>query len=256
MPGRVATRADGDRWLRRLGQGEGIRFRIFCFPYAGGSASMFRSWPALLPPSVGLAAVQLPGRDDRFGERPCSEMSPLLEGIMDAMRPHLDLPYALFGYSFGAQVSFNLAHALLAAGLPGPGGLFVAASPGPSEQCPVPAWTESDAGLTSYLRDLGGTPSAVLDNPELLQLVLPALRADLTALATWPYRARPALPMPIHAFSGEQDESSAAPRLMASWRRETSGRFQHTILPGGHFFVNNALPALAAAISGDLAAHS
>jgi hypothetical protein len=99
----------------------------------------------------------------------------------------------------------------------------------------------------AYLRDMGGTPADVLDNPDLLALMLPTLRADLTVVATWPYRRRPRPPVPIHAFTGA-DAPSASPALMASWRHETDDRFEQTVLPGGHFFVTTELPALASAI--------
>jgi medium-chain acyl-[acyl-carrier-protein] hydrolase len=213
---------------------------------------MFRDWPTLLPAYVGVEAAMLPGREGRFRERPFEQMNALVEALVDALGPQLDLPYALFGYSFGAQLSFNLAHGLRAAGLPEPSGLFVAASAGPSVLGYVPGVHETDEELVAYMRSLGGTSSAVLDNADLLELTLPALRADLRAVATLPYTPRPALSMPIHAFSGAADPTSACPELMAAWQRETTGPFQHTVFAGGHFFIDETLPELTAAISRDL----
>ncbi|MDI1460732.1 alpha/beta fold hydrolase [Catellatospora sp. KI3] len=246
------TRATADRWLRRYHRGGTPRLRLYCLHYAGGSPSMFRDWPALLPAHVAVEAFMLPGRDGRFREPALERMDALVGALVEALRQQPDTPYALFGYSFGAQVSFHLAHALREAGLPQPRTLFVAASAGPSELGHVPGVDETDEELVGYMRSLGGTSSAVLDNPELLDLVLPTLRADLRTVATLPYTPRPPLAVPIHAFSGEADPTSANPELMAAWQRETTGPFRQTVFPGGHFFIDDALPELAAAIGADL----
>lgn len=242
-----------DRWLRRLSPGEPARFRLICLHCAGSGPGMFRELPDHLPADVSVEAVLLPGRENRIAERPYDRMGPLVEDLADALGPRLDLPYAFFGYSMGAQVSYNLTHTLRDRGLPLPRGLFVAASPGPYLQREVPAWNESDDRLVAYLRDLGGTAQNVLDDPDLLDLLLPTLRADLTVVATWPYRARPALPMAVRAFSGAED-GPASPERMGAWRMETHGPFRQSVLPGGHFFITDSLPAVAGAIASDLPA--
>ncbi|HZM79467.1 MAG TPA: thioesterase domain-containing protein [Candidatus Limnocylindrales bacterium] len=249
----IQARPNTSRWIKSFHGHAAPQTRLFCFHYAGGSATMFRDWPAHLPSHVGVEAVLLPGRDNRMREKPIDRMDLLVEAIVEAMRPRLDRPYALFGYSMGAQVSFNVAHGLAAAGLPPPSTLFVAASPGPSEEREVPAWDKPDEHLVEYLVAMGGTPPKLLNDAGWLELILPTLRADLTAVATCAYAARPPLPMPIHAFGGEQDES-ASPALMASWRKETTGRFTQTSLPGEHFFITAQLPALLAAVSANLPA--
>ncbi|WP_394437425.1 thioesterase II family protein [Streptomyces sp. SGAir0957] len=241
-----------NRWVRPLNpSGTAPRCRLFCLHCAGSGPGMFRELPALVPADVSVEAVLLPGRENRIAERPYDRMGPLVDALVEALGPHLDLPYAFFGYSMGAQVSFNLAHALRAQGLPLPAGLFVAASPGPYLQREVPAWNESDERLVAYLRDLGGTAQNVLDDPDLLDLLLPTLRADLTVVATWPYRARPALPMAIRAFSGAED-GPASPARMEKWGMETGGAFRQTVLPGSHFFINESLPHIADVITADL----
>ncbi len=208
---------------------------------------MYRAWAPLMPPGVSVEPVLLPGRDGRFRERPFDRMAPLATAVADALGPRLDRPYALFGYSMGAQVAFHVAHALRVARLPQARALFVGASPGPFLQREVPAWDQSDEHLVSYLRDMGATPQHVLDDPELLALMLPTLRADLTAVATCPYTPRPPLPMPIHAFAGSGD-AAASPERMRSWARETGSAFRLTVLAGGHFFLDDHLPAVAGAV--------
>jgi medium-chain acyl-[acyl-carrier-protein] hydrolase len=251
VSGTASTVARQDRWVRRLSSGDDPRCRLFCLHAAGSGPGMFRDLPVHLPDCVSVEAVLLPGRENRIAERPYDRMEPLVEALAEALCRRLDLPYAFFGYSMGAQVSFNLTHALRDRGLPLPVGLFVAASPGPYLQREVPAWNESDVRLVEYLRELGGTAPHVLDDPDLLDLLLPTLRADLTVIATWPYRTRPTLPVAVRAFSGAED-GPASPERMGAWRMETHGVFRQSVLPGGHFFINDALPTVADVIATDL----
>lgn len=251
MSGAASAGARQGRWVRRLGSGENPRCRLFCLHGAGSGPGMFRDLPVHLPDDVSVEAVLLPGRENRIAERPYDRMGPLVEALAEALGRRLDLPYAFFGYSMGAQVSYNLTHALRRRGLPLPMGLFVAASPGPYLQREVPGWNESDDRLVEYLRELGGTAPQILDDPDLLGLLLPTLRADLTVIATWPYRTRPTLPVAVRAFSGTED-GPASPERMGAWRMETHGVFRQTVLPGGHFFINGAMPAMAHIITADL----
>jgi len=226
------------RWLRRFGTTTEPESRLFCFHSAGGAASAYQGWAELLPAGVELVAVQLPGRESRFTEPPHDRMAPLVGDLTEVLDPLLDRPFAFFGHSMGARVAFSLAHAL---GERGPARLFVAGSPAPSLLVPVPAWNGSDAGLVRYLADLGGTPPEVLADAELLSLLLPALRADLTVVATWDYPDHEPLTCDLHALSGRLDPY-APPARMAAWAKETSAAFTLDTLPGGHFFVRTELP--------------
>ncbi|MEU7530523.1 alpha/beta fold hydrolase [Saccharothrix sp. NPDC042600] len=223
-----------ERALRWFGPTTG-RVRLVCFHYAGGTASMFRDWPGRLPEDVSLVAVQLPGRDTRLDEHPHDRMGPLVAELVDVLSPVLDTPFAFYGHSMGARVSLFLAHALRALGGPDPLSLFVASSAAPALMTRVRGWDESDDGLVQYLRDLGGTPPIVFERPDLLELFLPALRADLTVVATAGPPPRPALTVPLHVFSGADDVEASAER-MAAWSEETTGPFTHEVVKGGHFF--------------------
>lgn len=208
---------------------------LFCMPFAGGGAAAYRTWPDLLPKSVEPVAVMLPGRESRFAEEPFDRMAPLLEHLLDDLPAWLDRPYACFGYSMGARVGLALTQAVSARGLPGPSALFVAASPGPSLPVEVPGWNGSDEELTEHLHRLGGIPDELRAEPEVLELMLPTVRADLAVVATWPHGGVP-VARPIHAFAGI-DDWYATPDRMQAWERETTDRFQLTVVPGGHFFL-------------------
>lgn len=241
-----------DEWVRYLANRPDATVRLFCFHYAGGAASVFRQWPRGLPDWVEPVAIQLPGRENRFGEPLFDRMAPLVATLLDVLPPHLDPPFAFFGCSMGARVAFALGHALRDAGDPLPEALFLAASPGPSQPIRVPGWDESDELLVQYMRDLGGTPDDVLADADLLSVLLPTVRADLTVVATWPYTAPAPLPVPIHALAGSGDPY-ATPNRMLAWSRETSTAFAHHVIPGDHFFIHGAVDRVIDVVTGGLA---
>jgi surfactin synthase thioesterase subunit len=231
-----SLRGPGIKWFRRSGPtGESAVLRLFCFPYAGGSAAYFRDWRLRLPPGVEVMAVQLPGREDRFTEPPFREIWALAEAVADAMTGELDLPYACFGISMGARVALAVSYVVRERGLRQPEQMFVASSCAPSRGTPVRGWNEPDEMLIAYLRELGGTAAEVLDSTELLDVYLPVVRADLAVVATCPSRIGPPLAMPLRAFAGV-DDTQAPPEYMRDWHRETSVAFNLTVVSGGHFF--------------------
>ncbi|GIH25279.1 thioesterase [Acrocarpospora phusangensis] len=235
--------------VRLLAPGSTSAMRLVCFPYAGGGLSVYRA----LRPSAGVEVlgVQLPGREDRYHESPFQRMSELVDWLCAILPPYLDRPTAFFGHSMGARVALALTRRLSADGGPSPRALFVSGSPGPCLNTTVGGWNEPDDGLISWLRRMDGTPREILERPEILNALLPTLRADLTVVATHPYHDGEPLSIPIHAFAGEDDDY-AGPDRMAYWRRETTGRFQLSPLPGGHFFLTSQLPAILTALDRDL----
>lgn len=253
---RDARRGPQNKWLRRFGPAEESRaLRLFCFHYAGGSATSFKDWRFLFPPDVDVVAVQLPGRENRFAEQPFRQMRPLAEAVADAMAGELDLPYACFGFSMGARVALAVSHVLRERGLRQPSHLFAASSCAPFLNMPVRGWNESDEMLIAYLRDLGGTADEILDNEEVLEIYLPSVRADLAVIGTCPPRSGPPLAMPMRAFAGA-DDTQAPPERMRDWYRETSAAFSLTTVSGGHFFDAAGTTTMISQIASDLAAYA
>lgn len=251
-----AHRGPQNKWLRRFGPvHESGVLRLFCFHYAGGSATSFKDWQSMLPPDVEVVAVQLPGRENRFAEQPFREMRPLAEAVADAMAAELTLPYAFFGFSMGARVALAVTHVLRERGLRQPSHLFAASSCAPFLNMPVRGWNESDEMLVAYLRDLGGTATEILDNKEVLDIYLPSVRADLTVIGTCPPHNGLPLATPIRAFAGA-DDTQAPPERMRDWYRETSEGFSLTTVSGGHFFDAAGTAAMIDQIASDLAAYS
>lgn len=231
------------------------RIRLFCFPYAGGAASVFRTWSELMPREIEVCPVQLPGRENRLGEPAFSSLPPLIEKLADRMSPYLEMPYALFGHSMGSLVCFELARYLRrTAPASEPVALFVSghrapqlpASSPPICNLPEPAFIER-------LRHLQGTPEEVLQNEELLHLLMPLLRADFTLCENYTYYHEPPLNCPLSAFGGLQD-TEVGIKTISAWREQTRSNFKQHFFPGGHFFLHKEQVALVRTLVQDLAA--
>lgn len=216
------------------------RVRLFCFPYAGGGASIYRGWSAALHPDIEVWPVQLPGREGRIREPAFSRADELVAALLGGLaEPLARGPFAFFGHSMGALIAFELARALRLAGTAGPLHLFVSARRSPD----LPARDDDihdlpEPEFRARLRELNGTPEAVLEHPELMDLLGPLLRADFTLSETHDFVPGPPLACPITAFGGRDDADVTADDLSA-WRRQTTAAYRLTMLAGDHFFLHH-----------------
>ena len=213
------------------------QLRLFCFPYAGGGAAVYRDWPALLPRDIEVAAVQLPGREWRIQESPQTDLRVLAADALQGIRPFLDKPFAMLGTSMGGTLIFELARQLRAAGLPAPVCLMPLAIGAPHLPEEKLFAELPDAELLEEIRGFGVLSDEVTDYPELLEMLLPLLRAD--CMAHEKYRFEPAEPFdfPIWVYGGYGDELVTKERLEA-WAEHTTGPCRVHMLNGGHLFVD------------------
>ncbi len=227
--------------------------RLFCIPFAGGGASAFNAWWSRLPDWVELRAVQLPGRETRLRETPFSNLDAAVAALADAIRPELDRPFALFGYSMGALLGFELARELRRRGAPLPDQVHVAARAAPQ----LPATTPPMARLPrreflEHVARFFEPPEEAWSVPELLSLILPALRADFTLCDDYRYRPEPPLPCALFGLAGTRDRSVPTSAVSA-WCEQTSGAFELDVVPGSHFFINTAVDDVLSSLVGRLA---
>ncbi len=235
----VLTRSVESPWLSRSVRATTPRVRLFCFPYAGGGATVFRDAAEYLPDHIEICAVHLPGRPPRMRDAPIARLPDIVTAMIPAVRSALNLPFALLGHSMGGLLAFELTRTLRREGVPAPLHLFVSACRAP--QLPPlesPAHSLPDAAFIERLRNLGGTPEETLNNPELIGLFLPTLRADFAVSETYIHTPEPPLNCPISAFGGI-DDLKVPWQDLAAWQVQTSGPFHIDMLPGGHFFLNS-----------------
>lgn len=237
-------------------RGSGRQTRLFCFPFAGGGASAYWPWIAELKPEIEILALQLPGRESRWGEPAYSQMAPLICRLADDLEPLLVPPFALFGHSMGALIAFELARELKRRGKPSPERLIVSAARAPQIPDPdKPLHGRTDSELLSELRRLHGIPRELLDHAELLQVLLPTLRVDLKLCETYVYSSEPPLGCSISAFGGDRD-SKVALDFLDAWRYHTEKDFRLKIFPGDHFYLKPARKELLDAVRRDLKENS
>ena len=222
--------------------------RLFCLPYAGAGASVFRGWADLLP-QLDVLPVQLPGRENRIGEAPTVDV----DALASALAPFTDRPYAVFGHSFGARLGFELCRNLVAGGAPAPRWLFVSGFHAPQlPRLAPPASLLPEDEFIARVSRLGGTPPEIFQDPDMRALALPVLRSDLAYADDYVYQPQPALPCPLTVFAGEDDTETRLDDLHA-WREHTASAFAARVLPGDHFFLHSARRRLLASIAADLA---
>lgn len=220
------------------------KLRMFCFSYAGGNASAYRDWYQKLPSDVELCSVQLPGRGARFKEKAFTSLNELVDALIEAFRPFLDVPFVFFGHSMGAQVAFELTRRLRDSSLSQPLSLFVSGRRAPNlpaRRKPIHDLPESE--FREEIRRLNGTPAEAFDNPELMELVSPILRADCQVIETSEFQPSEPLGVPIVALGGAQDRNVTIDEL-EHWSRLTKGAFEMRLFSGDHFYIHSATDSL------------
>ena len=225
-------------WLPLRAHTRRDAFPLFCLPHAGGGASAFRTWLDRMP-GVAVLPVQPPGREARFRDTPYERMAPLvadLATLVDEVAG--SCPYAVYGHSLGALVAFELIREIGRRGTERPVHLFVSGCAAP--HCPPadePVVTRmARVEVVRMLRRLGGTPDWLLEDPNLLDLILPAVRSDFAIKESYGYVSGSPLTVPVTVVSSTEDK--AAPHdLQARWVELTTGQFRLYTLTGGHFAV-------------------
>jgi medium-chain acyl-[acyl-carrier-protein] hydrolase len=232
------------------------RLRLFCFPWAGGGVQSFTRWATVLPHDVEVAPFELPGRGKRINETGRTLMPELIPEIAAAISDSLDEPFAIFGHSLGALIGFELARHLKVTIGREPVKLFVSGCKAPHLLKPkLKSECESDADFQRRIASFNGTPREVLDNPDLMGLLLKALRMDLELFDGYQFEQREKLDCPIRALGGLYDPLVSVDAVN-QWACHTCGGFSTNIIAGDHFFVVSSEQQALSTISADLEIHS
>jgi len=240
-------------WIVRAEPRPQARMRLICLPYAGGGPQIYHTWARSLPSSVEVCAVQLPGHGKRLLQPAFNQLAPLVAALLAEAQGAFDKPFALFGHSMGGLIAFELARALRSHRGFHPAVVFASGCDAPQypEEKPLHALPTSE--LLEEIRRLDGIPEEVLAHEELVELLLPTLRADLTLAETYRYSRGEPLDCPISAFAGDLDPM-ARPEQVRGWEEHTTSRFSLRILSGGHFFLQTRKPQLLRMIAEELEA--
>jgi medium-chain acyl-[acyl-carrier-protein] hydrolase len=248
---KVAAPSTG-QWFMQTSRKPQAEVRLFCFPYAGGGTPIFRNWPQHLPSNVDLYAAQLPGRGARLNDAPFTDLMLLVDSLGKAIRPYLDRPFAFFGHSMGGMISFELSRLLRAEYGIEPAHLFISGRRAPHiPDTDSPTYDLPEDLFIEEVRRLNGTPREVLEHPELMELMVPILRADFSICQTYQFRGDRPLDCPMTVLGGLEDTEVSREQLEA-WREHTTGSFSMRLFPGDHFFVQSQQPLVLRVLSQEL----
>jgi len=236
----MTNRSELSRWIPALFRNSrsSAGCRVFCFPYAGAGASVFRKWQEVLPASIDVIPVQLPGRESRWAEAPFTNLPLLTTVLRKVLVPLLDEPYAFFGHSMGGLIAFELACELRRNDLPLPRHLYISGTRPPH----VPPRELSMHHLPdslfwkSVVSEFGESGDPNLLNPDLAPVLLPILRADFRLCEAYSPAHEAPFPFPVTVYGGRQDRRVSYSDLIA-WSAYTRRGFRAQLFPGGHFFI-------------------
>lgn len=245
VPMTTGTLDASRRWLRRPRPRHDPAARLVCLPHAGGTASAYTSWAPRLPAWVELIAVQYPGRQDRLAERCARSIVEIADALVPALASYAERPLYLFGHSMGGLVAYEVAVRLEAGAGPDPAGLFVSGQFAPHRSRPIPAL--DDATVEAEARASGWSDPMVFDHPELRELVLPALLADVRAALSHHRGDLVRLRCPIVAYGGSGDPGDV-PAELSAWGELTSGPAAWRRFDGDHFYLQSQEADLVADI--------
>jgi medium-chain acyl-[acyl-carrier-protein] hydrolase len=244
---------NNNKWFVRYQPRPQARLRLFCFVFAGGSASAFRLWHRVLPDWVDVCAVQYPGRETRWGELPESDAGRLSAGIAAGLGASLgEIPFAFFGHSLGALIAFEVARLLRAAGEPEPRRMFLSGRRAPQFKPHPPVFHPlNDQEFAETMGTLNGTPREVLDSPELMGALMPILRADFTLDELYVHQPGEPLWQDFSIYGG-RDDAKVPEDHLRSWAGYTRGESRFRLFPGDHFYLRDMASAMFGVLGGEL----
>lgn len=235
--------------LRRFRKTAHARSRIYCLPFAGGSASAYFEWASVFT-DLDVVAIQLPGRQDRIDDQPFESISNAASAIAEEICDEAnELPFGIFGHSMGALLAFETINRLPSQGEGKPSlAVFSGrAAPHLAKSDGSNFHTSSDEQLIELMLRFGAAPMEIKKYPELLESMIPTFRADLKMIDTYQYMSFAKISVPVLAVSGEQDPFVDI-NLVRSWQELTTSTFEFRSWPGGHFFIWNEQNQLLADI--------
>ena len=244
--------ANANSWFFCNKPKPGAAMRLFCFPFSGGGASVYRTWSDAMSEEVEVCSVQLPGRESRYSEARETDIATLVENIVNAFESYQDKPFAFFGYSLGALLAFEVSRELRRKSMDTPSHLFVAAMRAPHTPSVHPPLSSlPDEEFLNKIDYYYQPQDEAWNNPDLRELFLPILKDDIALSDGYAYQDEKPLHCPIDVFAGE-DDRGAPTALTQRWSEQTCNAMNYHVFKGGHFFINDSLGEIQSLVKNTL----
>lgn len=217
------------------------KIKLFCFPYAGGSAGVYTSWKSKLDNSIELRPVELSGRGRRYKLPLYENMEKMINDVYNEIRGELDtMPYVFFGHSMGSLIAYELYYKIKETKHNPPVHIFFSGHKAPHmKKTEKDLHNLSDEEFKKEILSIGGTPEELFDYPELVDLFIPILRADYKVVDTYKYKEKDEkIDCNISIFNGEDDIDEICD--LKEWKIHTSKGCKEYLFRGGHFFINQS----------------
>lgn len=214
------------------------RIKLFCLPFAGGSAFFYQKWKALVTADIELVSIELAGRGKRISDPLYADFIDAVNDVFESIRLQIDhRPYFIFGHSMGALLAYDLLHKIQTAGLGQPAHVFFSGSRAPHLQERNKIFhLMSDSEFKREVLSMGGTDPELFNHPELLNLFIPLMRNDFRIVEQRPKSKKiKAFSEPISVFLGKDDDFTAGQCDGWKWHTESLCNIHH--FEGGHFFL-------------------
>lgn len=244
-----------NKWIVTPTSRSQAKLALYCLPFAGGSSNSFRPWATLLPPAVELRAVELPGHGHRLSENLARRLEELIPPLAEAIAASADRPFAIFGHSMGAILGYEVVLKLQDEYRKFPVHVFLSGHGAPTlpdREEPIHQLPKSK--FIEKIRQYNGTPPEVLEHQELMELLVPIMRADFEVCETYQPQEVRKIKAPLTVLGGINDPG--APRAdLEVWSDFTTEEFNVRMFPGDHFYLLQQKINLLQAILQDINKH-
>ena len=212
------------------------KIRLYCFPFAGGTAQIYHSWSAYVNPAIELVPIELSGRGRRFPQPLFTSLADIIEDVRSMLQPEIDQkPYMIFGHSMGSLIAYELAKKFMQSGNQSPLHIFFSGRSSPNQQAETKRSQLPDEELKKEIFQFGGTPKELLDDPGFIRMFLPIIRADMKAVESYPAEDEiTPLPCNISICNGKQDHLVTH---LEEWNPYTAKEIEYHYFEGGHFYL-------------------
>jgi len=212
------------------------KIRLYCFPFAGGTAQIYHSWSAYVNAEIELVPIELSGRGRRYPQPLFTDLADIVEDVRSMIQPEIDQkPYMMFGHSMGSLIAYELAKKFMQRGNQIPLHIFFSGRSSPNQPTKTKRSQLPDEELKKEIFQFGGTPKELLDDRGFIRMFLPIIRADMKAAETYPAEDEiTPLPCKISIFNGKQDHLVTR---LEEWNPYTVKEIEFQFFEGGHFYL-------------------